>query len=115
MVDTNEPLWIFGYSSLIWKYSDVEHVRTEFGFVEGYTRRFWQSSTDHRGTPERPGLVASLYSRADFRALAITEAQDPAVGQSDWRVHGRVFEISGLSREKVVTQALFSLIPAALP
>lgn len=97
----DEPLWIFGYSSLMWKHAEVEHVDARVGFVDGFQRRFWQGSTDHRGTRESPGLVASLYSREDFRSLGVSEADDAAVGRADWRVHGRAFRVAGRERSRV--------------
>lgn len=59
MTDRCGALWIFGYGSLVWR-PDFPHVEAVPAWSGGYRRRFWQSSTDHRGTPERPGRVATL-------------------------------------------------------
>ena len=54
-----QPLWIFGYGSLIFR-PDIPFVERRRALLRGWARRFWQWSTDHRGEPWLPGRVVTL-------------------------------------------------------
>ncbi|RUO42472.1 gamma-glutamylcyclotransferase [Idiomarina aquatica] len=74
----HQSVWLFGYGSLIYKV-DFPFVERRPAYIEGWSRRFWQGSHDHRGTPERPGRVLTLIETPGERCTGMAYRVSPDV------------------------------------
>ena len=54
-----EPVWLFGYGSLIWNPA-IHFVERRTATIHGWHRAFCLATRAGRGTPENPGLVLGL-------------------------------------------------------
>jgi cation transport protein ChaC len=61
-------LWVFAYGSLMWD-PGFEYEQCSQGLLRGYHRDFCVLSMNHRGTPQRPGLVLGLARGGTCRGL----------------------------------------------
>jgi glutathione-specific gamma-glutamylcyclotransferase len=71
-------LWIFGYGSLMWR-PGFAYVERAPALLAGYHRSFCITSTHHRGSPERPGLVLGLDRGGICEGIAYRIASEHAV------------------------------------
>jgi len=72
-----ESVWLFGYGSLIYK-ADFPCLERRPATIHGWSRRLWQGSHDHRGTPAHPGRVATLVPEHDAICMGVAYLVTPA-------------------------------------
>ena len=58
-------LWVFGYGSLCWR-PGFQYGDSVIGHIEGFSRRFWQGNTTHRGTEEKVDKINNFIMKQRF-------------------------------------------------
>jgi cation transport protein ChaC len=90
---------VFFSQYVVWK-TDFPVEDTAFGYVQGWHRRFWQGSPDHRGVPGALGRVVTLIASADMKQF---EAMDPHATKvaHTW---GRIYKVPEAEIPKTLAQ-----------
>lgn len=118
-----DDLWIFGYGSLLWR-PGFAYTERQPALINGWARRFWQGSTDHRGVPGAPGRVVTLAPDKQARCWGMAYRLAPGHGEQilaelDVREQGgyekRLMPLRLPVAERTIEQGLVYLASARNP
>ena len=73
-----DPVWLFGYGSLIWR-PDFPYLDSRRAYIAGWSRRFWQGSHFHRGVETDPGRVVTVVNTPGERCYGRAFLIEPDV------------------------------------
>ncbi len=73
-----DPIWLFGYGSLIWR-PDFPYLDARRAHIDSWTRRFWQGSHDHRGVETDPGRTVTVVEAPGERCYGRAFLIEPKV------------------------------------
>ncbi len=93
---------MFGYGSLIWR-PDFPYLERQLASIDGFARRFWQGSHDHRGTPDAPGRVVTLVHEPSGACTGMAYRLDDEIVQSTFEQLDHR-EKNGYERHEVLLQ-----------
>jgi len=106
LLGLDEP-WVFGYGSLIFR-AEFPFVERRVARIHGFSRRFWQASPDHRGTPEAPGRVVTLIEN---QASSVVGVAYRIARERAYAVLAELDERERAGYERVVVDIEFSEAP----
>ncbi len=95
---------MFGYGSLVWR-PDFPFLEQAPAAIDGFVRRFWQGSTDHRGVPGSPGRVVTLVREAGARCWGMAYRIEDGVRE---RVLGTLAHREKGGYERIVLDVAFA-------
>ncbi|CEG00653.1 ChaC-like protein [Ostreococcus tauri] len=115
----DEALWVFGYGSIVWRVGFEYEEATAPVCARGFRRRFYQGSTDHRGTTEFPGRTATLercddgevcwgaaYKVSAANRAEVLEYLEVREKQYDERIEMDLYDVDDASASPVISNAV---------
>ncbi|RLW10050.1 hypothetical protein DV515_00002306 [Chloebia gouldiae] len=105
------PLWIFGYGSLVWR-PGFEFTSRKVGFIRGYSRRFWQGDTFHRGSEKTActwGVAYEVRGEQIAASLEYLNMREAVLGGYDTKL------VKFHPQEKDAEEPILALVYIATP
>ncbi|KAF4787963.1 Glutathione-specific gamma-glutamylcyclotransferase 1 [Turdus rufiventris] len=105
------PVWIFGYGSLVWR-PGFEFTSRKVGFIRGYSRRFWQGDTFHRGSEKMActwGVAYEVRGEQIAASLEYLNMREAVLGGYDTKL------VKFHPQEKDAEEPILALVYIATP